>query len=179
VTNIFNPSRTHIADIATQITSKKLAKSGVFGIHPQESGRTRIYQLESRRARCSPAVMAAKQGPPALSRRRPRCFSSRSARWCAWAVGSHRAPSSPAGSAGTCASLGRGQHLRRQTLWLRSVAGLAAAPCRVSLPLRKGLRVRLRPRKWTTEPTRRPPGVAMWDGGAGSEQLSGGGGVAL
>jgi hypothetical protein len=42
-----------------------------------------------------------------------------------------------------------------------------------SVPLRKGLRVRLRPRKWTTEPTRRPPGVAMWDGRAGSEPLPG------
>jgi hypothetical protein len=54
------------------------------------------------------------------------------------------------------ASFGRGQHLHRQTLWLRSVAGLAAAPCRVSVPLRKGLRVPLRT---PASGRRNPPGA--------------------
>src|SRR5215218_2255152 len=55
------------------------------------------------------------------------------------------------------ASFGPDQHLPRQTLWLRSVAGLLPAPCRVSVPLRKGLRVPLRYRKMAdgTHPARR------------------------
>jgi hypothetical protein len=43
--NILNCPRTHIADIATQITSKKLAKSGVFAFTPQESRRMRIIRM--------------------------------------------------------------------------------------------------------------------------------------
>jgi hypothetical protein len=54
------------------------------------------------------------------------------------------------------ACFGRRQHLHRQTLWLRSVAGQAAAPCRVSVPLRKGLRVPLRS---PASGRRNPPGA--------------------
>jgi hypothetical protein len=50
----------------------------------------RVERIESRRAR-SPAVMAAKQGPPALSRRRARCFSGR----CAWVRVGGRLVSAP------------------------------------------------------------------------------------
>jgi hypothetical protein len=37
-------------------------------------------------------------------------------------------------------SFGRGPHLHRQTLRLRSVAGPGRRPCRVSVPLRKAAR---------------------------------------
>jgi hypothetical protein len=75
------------------------------------------------------------------------------------AFGSAPAPSSPAH-----VLVGASIYIDRlcgREAWL----AWPVVPCRVSLPLRKGLRVRLRPRKWTTEPTRR----AVWDGRSGPE----------
>jgi hypothetical protein len=58
-------------------------------------------------------------------------------------------------------SFGRGRHLHRQTLRLRSVAGPGRRPCRASVPRRKGLRARLRSRTWTTVRIRRRAGWAL------------------
>jgi hypothetical protein len=59
------------------------------------------------------------------------------------------------------ASFGLGQHLHRQTLRLRSVAGPRPGAMPRQSAAEKGLRVPLRSRTWTTEPTRRRAGWAL------------------
>jgi hypothetical protein len=69
------------------------------------------------------------------------------------AFGSAPAPSSPAH-----VLVGASIYIDRlcgREAWL----AWPVVPCRVSLPLRKGLRVRLRSRKWATEPTRAVRGM--------------------